>query len=495
MKTSLASAFAHSAQLHSSKTAVFWGDDIFTFGELYEQSRAVAAVLRTTLGVKPGDRVAIWLRNCPQFISALFGIFQSGGAAVPINNFLKPDEVSFILGDAGADVLISDGAANEALERLVTMRPGLKVLRVEQLPTSAPAGFSPAEVSASDLAVLIYTSGTTGHPKGAMLTHANLLHNVASCKKVLEAVDVDRFALMLPMFHSFMITVCVLLPLLVGSSVVLIKSLHPPKAIFEEIIRHQATVLPAIPQLFRALAHATAVPPDLCLRLCISGAAPLPVEVLKEFSARFPFPLIEGYGLSEASPVVSLNPIHGVQKPGSIGLPIADVEVSIRGEDGQEVPLGQTGEVCVRGGNVMAGYWNKPEETARAIREGWLYTGDIGRKDEEGYFYITDRKKDMLLVNGINVYPREVEEVIYRYPGIREAAVIGRPDPRKGEQPVAFVAVNEGAHVDGAALQRFLKEHLADYKVPRHIVQLTALPRNATGKVLKTTLRTLPVDG
>jgi long-chain acyl-CoA synthetase len=494
MNTSLAAAFTASAQLHAAKTAVFWGEETFTFHQLLEQSKAVASILRRIQGVKPGDRVGIWLRNCPQFIPALFGILQAGATAVPINNFLKPDEVNFILGDAGVDVLISEAAVNEALTRLVAGRPGLRVLRVEDFPAVAPADFTPVEVSASDLAVLIYTSGTTGHPKGAMLTHANLLHNVASCKKVLEAVDVDRFALLLPMFHSFMLTVCVLLPLLVGSSIVLIKSLHQPKAIFEEIIRHQATVLPAIPQLFRALAHAP-VPPNLCLRLCISGAAPLPVEVLKEFSARFPFPLIEGYGLSEASPVVSLNPIHGVQKPGSIGLPIADVEVSIRNEDGQELPVGETGEVCVRGGNVMAGYWQKPEETARTIRDGWLYTGDIGRKDEDGYFYITDRKKDMLLVNGINVYPREVEEVIYQFPGIREAAVIGRPDPRKGEQPLAFVAVNDGVPLDTAALHRFLRERLADYKVPRHIVQVPALPRNATGKVLKTTLRTLPVEG
>lgn len=494
MNTNLGSAFTLSARSHAIKTAVFWGDETYTYNQLLQQSSAVAAALQSQFGVKPGDRVGIWLRNCPQFISALFGIFQTGAAVVPINNFLKPDEVNFILADASVDVIISETAVNEALERLVAARPGLKVLRVEEFATQPSADFSPVEAGAFDLAVLIYTSGTTGHPKGAMLTHANLLHNIESCKKVLEAVEVDRFALLLPMFHSFMLTVCVVLPLLVGGSIVLIKSLHPPKAIFEEIIRHQATVLPAIPQLFRALAHSP-VPPNLCIRLCISGAAPLPVEVLKEFSARFPFPLIEGYGLSEASPVVSLNPIHGVQKPGSIGIPIPGVEVSIRGETGEELPVGQTGEVCVRGGNVMAGYWNKPEETQRTIRDGWLYTGDIGWRDDEGYYYITDRKKDMLLVNGINVYPREVEEVIYQFPGIREAAVIGRPDARKGEQPVAFVSLTEGSQMDAPALQRFLKERLADYKVPRHVVQLPALPRNATGKVLKTALRTLPVDG
>jgi len=304
-------------------------------------------------------------------------------------------------------------------------------------------------------------------------------------------VKLDRFALVLPMFHSFMLTVCVLLPLLVGGSIVLIKSLHPPKRILEEILQHQATVLAAFPQLFRMLAH-TPSPPGLPLRLCVSGAAPLPLGILRQFNAHYAVPLLEGYGLSEASPVVSVNPIHGVNKEGSVGLPVWDVEVSIRNDEGQPLPVGETGEVCVRGANVMVGYWNQPEETARTLRDGWLYTGDIGRMDADGYIYITDRKKDMLLVNGINVYPREIEEVIYHYPGIMEAAVIGRPDARRGEQPVAYVTLVDGSHLDPAALLGHLKEHLADYKVPRHVIQLPDLPRNATGKILKTALRALP---
>jgi long-chain acyl-CoA synthetase len=218
----------------------------------------------------------------------------------------------------------------------------------------------------------------------------------------------------------------------------------------------------------------------------------LPGEILKEFTTKYPFPLLEGYVLSEASPVVSFNPIQGPWKSGSIGVPVHDVEVSIQDDSGNLLPPQQTGEVCVRGGNVMQGYWNQPEETAKVLRNGWLLTGDIGHRDEDGYFFITDRKKDMLLVNGINVYPREIEEVIYRFPGIREAAVIGRPDPRKGEQPLAFVAVNEGAAVDEKSLLQFVREHLADYKVPRRAIVLPSLPRNATGKILKTALRDLP---
>ncbi|MGC8991877.1 MAG: AMP-binding protein, partial [Verrucomicrobiia bacterium] len=272
--------------------------------------------------------------------------------------------------------------------------------------------------------------------------------------------------------------------------IVLVKSLHPPKRILEEMVEHEATVLVGIPQLFRTLLG-TPPPPRLSLRLCISGAAPLPVETLKQFGARYPVPLLEGYGLSEASPVVSLNPIHGIVKPGSIGLPIPGVEVTIRNDAGEEVPTGEIGEICVRGGNVMMGYWKQEEETARALRGGWLYTGDIGRMDAQGYIYVTDRKKDMLLVNGINVYPREIEEVMYQYPGIKEAAVVGFPDPRRGEQPVGYIVLADGTQFEEAAFLRFLKERLADYKVPRRIIQLPALPRNATGKILKTVLRAM----
>jgi long-chain acyl-CoA synthetase len=285
----------------------------------------------------------------------------------------------------------------------------------------------------------------------------------------------------------------VLLPLLVGGSMLLIKSINPPKNVIAEILQRGATILPAVPQFFRALAQAP-MPPNFPLRICISGGAPLPAEILTEFTARMPVPLLEGYGLSEASPVVSMNPLQGPWKAGSIGVPIPNVEVTVQDDEGRMLDIGQTGEICVRGPNVMMGYWKQPEETARSIRNGWLLTGDIGHGDADGYFYITDRKKDMLLVNGINVYPREIEEVIYTFPGIKEAAVIGVKDSRKGEQPLAFVAANEGSSLDVKALQQHLRERLADYKVPRRIVTMPALPRNATGKIQKPELRKLAVS-
>ena len=489
----LATAFAASAEKNAGKPAVFWGDAEYSYEKLGEQSRWLAARLQKDFCVRPGDRVGLRLKNCPEFITAIFGVLQAGGVVVPINNFLKPPETGYILADAGAKTLITGADSAEEQSELSLSMPGLKFFQIEELagaPVQSSAGPAPAPRAESDLAFIIYTSGTTGRPKGAMLSHGNLLCNVASCRQVLETVALDRFVVLLPMFHSFMLCVGVLLPMTSGCSLVLVKSLHPPKNVIQEIIARQATILPAIPQFFRALANAH-VPPDIPLRICISGAAPLPVEILKEFNDRFPIPLIEGYGLSEASPVVSLNPIRGPWKAGSIGVPVPGVDVTVQTDAGEILPDGEVGEISVRGGNVMQGYWNQPEETAKAIRNDWLLTGDVGYRDKDGYFFITDRKKDMLLVNGINVYPREIEEIIYQFAGVKEAAVIGQPDPRKGEQPVAFVALNEGAKLDEKALLHFIRSRLADYKVPRRVTILPALPRNATGKVLKTALREL----
>ncbi|HEY3852992.1 MAG TPA: long-chain fatty acid--CoA ligase [Verrucomicrobiae bacterium] len=486
----LASAFAQSAQRDLSKTALFWGEAQFTYRQFQAQTNTVARRLKTGFGVQRGDRVGIWLKNCPEFIPALFGVWQAEAVVVPINNFLKPAEVQFIVADAGINILILDESMKPAFDALVAKHPGLKSLAVETIGGGDDTSNGESSVGSEDLAVILYTSGTTGHPKGAMLSHRNLLANVESCRHELLAVGEDRFVVLLPMFHSFMLTVGILLPMLIGGSIVLIKTLHPPKNVVMEILQHRATLLPAVPQFFRAFTHCP-LPADMPLRLCISGGAPLPAETLKDFTARFPIPLLEGYGLSEASPVVSFTPMRGPWKAGSIGVPIRGVTVTIQNDEGITLPTGQIGELCVRGENVMQGYWNLPAETAATLRGEWLLTGDIGYVDADGYIYITDRKKDMLLVNGINVYPREVEEVLYQFPGIKEAAVIGAPDPRRGEQPLAFVSANEGIQLDEKALHDFIRDRLADYKVPRRVVFLPALPRNATGKVLKTELRKL----
>jgi long-chain acyl-CoA synthetase len=490
----LAAAFAASARRHPEKDALFWGDEGLRYLDLDAQSSFWAERLSGEFGIQPGDRVGVLLRNCPEFISALLAILRLGAVVVPINNFLKADEVAYIVADAEIKVLLTERALADHQDELPRRIPGLRLPDLMAWPKVAepghPSRFQSPAISGEDLAVIIYTSGTTGRPKGAMLTHHNLLHNVESCRQMLEAVDFDRFVLALPMFHSFMLCVCVFLPLIVGGSIVLVKSVHPPRSLMQEIVQHRATICPGIPQLFRALAHLP-LEGQIPLRLCISGAAPLPVEVQREFNARFPVPLIEGYGLSEASPVVSLNPIRGPWKMGSIGVPIPGVEVTVQDETGNVLPDGEIGEICVRGGNVMKGYWRQPEETAKAFRHGWLLTGDVGYRDADGYFAITDRKKDMLLVNGNNVYPREIEEVLYHHQSVKEAAVVGLPDARKGEQPVAFVVLKEGQSPNDRDLVSFLRAHLADYKVPRHVRFLDSLPRNATGKVLKTALREL----
>jgi long-chain acyl-CoA synthetase len=489
----LALAFAQSTAAHKEKIAVFWGEQEISYGALHERAQTMAAELQNTFGVRKGDRVGLWLKNCPEFIWAYFGILSAGAVVVPINNFLKPDEIGHILTDAGIDMLVTDSSMSEGAQKLVEARKTLKAVKVEDVSGSAGTP-RPTSVQESDLAVLIYTSGTTGRPKGAMLTQANLLANVESCRQVLMAFEGDSFVVLLPLFHSFMMTVGMLLPVMVGGSLLLIKSVHPPKNIILEVMHRRATILPAVPQFFRTLASVP-VPKGWPLRLCISGGAPLPAEILREFNAKMPIPLIEGYGLSEASPVVTLNPVKGPWKAGSIGIPIPDVEVSVQDDGGKMLSVGETGEICVRGPNVMRGYWNQPDETAKALRNGWLLTGDIGHRDADGYFFITDRKKDMLLVNGINVYPREIEELIYQFPGIKEAAVIGIPDARKGEQPLAFAATNEGVPLDEKAVLQFLRSKLADYKVPKRIVFMPALPRNATGKILKRALREQAAGG
>jgi long-chain acyl-CoA synthetase len=498
LRMNLAGAFSESVQKHSEKTALLWGDATFSYSELWSRSLFVAGVLRHQFNLLPGDRVALWMKNCPEFIPALFGILQAGGVVVPINNFLKPDEVAYILNDAGIDVVITDGELSAHFQTLQTKRSALKLMNAENVLISfptPPGGIrfdtellrNPKREEA-DLAVLIYTSGTTGKPKGAMLSHGNLLHNVNSCRQCLKTVEEDRFAVLLPMFHSYMLTVGILLPLLVGGSIVIVKSLHPARNLIQEIYTKKPTILPAFPQFYRSLVNAE-LPGKLPLRICISGSAPLPGQVLREFESKFQIPLIEGYGLSEASPVVSKNPLDGTHKPGSVGLPIPNVEMSVQDDDGKLLEPNAVGEICVRGGNVMMGYWNHIEETAKAFRGDWLLTGDLGYRDEDGYYYITDRKKDMLLVNGNNVYPREIEEVIYQFPNVKEAAVVGQADARRGETPVAFVVPSEGANVDENALLKFIREKLADYKVPRQVIISPALPRNATGKILKTELR------
>ncbi|MDC0325251.1 long-chain fatty acid--CoA ligase [bacterium] len=487
----LANALIDSVRQYPDKTAIYWGGTEISYNQVLGQSEWVKRYLMDVCDIQPGDRVALWMKNTPEFVSIFFGALRAGAVIVPLNHFLTASEALFILQDSGAKLVFVDNSLVEAAFKVCETLTDLGICKLKELDVDHSEFDNVVQSDVlkneQDLALIIYTSGTTGRPKGAMLSHGNLHHNVASCEHTMQTSENDKVALLLPMFHSFMVTVGILLPMKIGGSIVLIKSLHPPKNILKEIIASQATIMPAVPQFYRAFAAAPL--PELPLRLCISGAAPLPMEVLKRFNQQSNLSLIESYGLSEASPVVTLNPIDGPWKVGSIGLPIHDVQVAIMDPKGNEMPVGQKGELWVRGDNVMLGYWNRPEATAEALQDGWLKTGDMGHSDEEGYFYVTDRKKDMLLVNGINVYPREIEELLYQFEGVKEASVVGQKDQRKGEKPVAFVVMEEGCSRDPGALQAFLKPRLAAYKIPRKINFIENLPRNATGKILKTALR------
>ena len=484
------SQFDQVAARHPRKIAVFYGRERITYHQLTGHIHDYAGNLQQLHAVQPGDKVGLLLKNSPRFIYALYALLKSGATVVPVNSFLKAPEVQHIVDDCGLKCLISEDDFNEITSQLERVT----ILHTRQLAHKGHTAPIWTTTAPTDLAVIIYTSGTTGKSKGAQLTHANLAANVQSCITALAETTDDRLTLLLPMFHSFMLTVCIFTPLAMGASIVLIKSLQPFKLAVREIIRNRATILVGIPQLFQAMAQ-TKVPFwvhwVLKLRLAISGAAPLPHETLAVFERKFRFPLLEGYGLSEASPVVSFNPIRGPRKGGSVGVPVPDVEVKIVDSNGREVARGTIGEIVVRGTNVMRGYHNQPAANAETLRHGWLHTGDLGRMDEDGYIFIVDRLKEMLLVRGMNVYPREIEEVLYTFPNVHEAAVVARADDKRGEAPIAFVSPQAGAALDSTAILRFCRERLADYKLPREVRVMQSLPRTATGKIAKLELKKL----
>ena len=338
--------------------------------------------------------------------------------------------------------------------------------------------------------MLIYTSGTTGQPKGAVLSHRNLLANARSCRELIGVSSDDTFLAVLPLFHSFGATVCMILPLLAGAEIVL-QTAFAPLPVLETLEKHQVTIFAGVPAMFAVLTKCrTSREYDLrSLRACVSGGAPLPLQVLSGFQERYGAVLVEGYGPTEGSPVVSANPPNGVQKPGSVGPPILGVEVRIVDDAGQDLPTGEVGEIIVAGDNVMQGYWQDATATAEAIKDGWLYTGDLGKLDTDGYLYIVDRKKDMIIVGGTNVYPREVEDVIALMPQVAEVAVVGRPDPVRGERVRAVIVPAEGIELSAEQVISHCRQHLAPFKVPRIVEFRESLPKSALGKVLKRELR------
>ena len=520
---------------------VYFGATI-TYEQLQDQVNRLAAGLKS-LGVEKGDRVALMMPNCPQFVISYFGALRAGAIVTATSSMYTAREAAHQWNDAGIKIVIADRRlfpiiraalpqlasapqivltgmrqyyprffrqlcasldsstdrkcpeGSESAARSPARPPGSAIHRWEETlglsRTPGPDGLTP-----SDIACLQYTGGTTGTSKGAMLTHANLVINACQATEWLThgKGGAEVMVAALPLFHIYAMT-CVMIASVLGGGSVVILPRFELRAALNVIRKYRPTIFHGVPTMYVAFNNAPHVERYgfNSLRVCMSGGAPLPVEVREKFEVLTGGRLVEGYGLTETSPVTHINPPKGSPKVGSIGLPLADTEARIVDlETGlRELAVGEIGEIAIRGPQVMQGYWNKPEETALVLHDGWLYTGDVARKDADGYYYIVDRKKDMIIAGGYNIYPREVEEVLWEFPKIVEAAVIGVPDSYRGETVKAFVVLQPGTSATAEKIIAFCRERLAAYKVPHLVVFRDSLPKSGVGKYLRRVLRNL----
>jgi long-chain acyl-CoA synthetase len=489
----LAELLTATARRHPERPALKLDDEQLTYSQLDDLTARAAGLLRDR-GVGPGDRVGIMLPNVLDFPVAYYGVLRAGGVVIPMNVLLKAREVAFYLGDPEARLLFAwheferdaRAGAEQAGADVVVVDPGAfrpSLAEVEPLAEVVPR-------DDDDTAVILYTSGTTGTPKGAELTHASLRRNVEVVREVYGLDEHGVTLGALPLFHSFGQTCSLNVTVSAGACLTLIPRFDAGKAL-DIIERHRVTLFQGVPTMYSAMLHHPAGDraDTSSLITCVSGGASLPVEVLRGFEDRFGCKVLEGYGLSETSPVASTNLPDRERKAGSIGVPIAGVEMRLVDRDGNDVAPGEVGEIVIRGHNVMKGYWNRPEATEEVMRDGWFHTGDLATMDDEGYFFIVDRKKDMIIRGGYNVYPREIEEVLYEHPAVREAAVVGVPHAELGEEVGAAVSLKEEADATADELRAFVKERVAAYKYPRHLWLVDELPKGPTGKVLKREVR------
>ncbi|MGZ4344689.1 MAG: long-chain-fatty-acid--CoA ligase [Solirubrobacteraceae bacterium] len=485
----LASVLTDSAQRDPGHVALRLDDMEVSYGLLDEGSVRLAAVLADR-GLEPGDRVGIMLPNVPHFAVCYYGVLRAGGVVVPMNVLLKRREVAFYLGDSGAKLLFAwegfaddaNAGADEAGAECIVVKPG----EFEEMLAGVEPRREVVDRDSDDTAVILYTSGTTGTPKGAELTHQNLTRNCEISRDMFgigaEAVTLGA----LPLFHSFGQTCGLNATIAAGGTLTLIPRFDPGKAL-EIIQRDQVNVFEGVPTMYSAMLHHEGRDEfdTSTLELCVSGGSAMPVELMRGFEEAFHCKILEGYGLSESSPVASFNRPDRERKPGSIGIPIEGVEMKVVDDDGHDLPQGEVGEIVIRGHNIMKSYWNKPDETDDTLIDGWLYTGDMAKVDEDGYFFIVDRKKDLIIRGGYNVYPREIEEVLYEHPAVREAAVIGVKDDDLGEEVAAAVALKDGEDASAQELRDFVKDQVAAYKYPRQVWFVDELPKGPTGKILK----------
>lgn len=500
---SLLDIFGSTVQSYGSGKAVVFAGKTLNYQMVDIAGNRIAAALAEK-GIKKGDRAGLYCPNSDAFVLSYLGIIKCGAVVVPVNLLLNPKEIAFIFNDAEVSALIYHEAFTENVSVVRPLVPSLKTyicagnnraaaddLLLSDIVAAEKTAPKPVIDAAQDLVAILYTSGTTGRPKGAMLTHRNLAANTCSVREALKlSPGSERLLVVLPMFHAFAATAGMLAPLMHGGTIVPLPRFEPV-TVAETIERERITLFLGVPSMYVALLR---LPDQFTakfapLKFCISGGAALPVAVMNQFEKRFGKIIYEGDGPTECSPVTCVNPIGGKRKPGAVGLPVPGVEMKIMDEQGKELPHGAIGEICVRGANVMKGYWRLPEDTKESFFGEWFRTGDLGTEDDEGYFSILDRRKDIIIVNGMNIYPRMIEEVINHVPGVKECAVVGEPHKLHGEIPVAYISLVEGKEVTADEIRAQCRENLGRHEIPRFIFFMPELPRNAAGKILKRQLR------
>lgn len=498
------------AEQYGDRVALTFYEHRMTYKQLQGFTRQVAGALFSA-GVQRDDRVGIMLPNSPQYVGAFYGILRRGGIVVQVNPLYTEREIEHILIDSGTTVLfvyadlyprLRKVSGYENLRQVVVVPLGQapeldlapNAVMWEQFLTTATAAADETINPLEDIAVLQYTGGTTGRSKGAMLTHANLVSDVYQINAHMDAEPLgpgDKILTVIPLFHVYGMTCAMNLGIVNGTNVILLPRFDVLE-VLQTIKREQPTYFPGVPTMYVALnSYPGAETYGIdAIRVCNSGSAPLPVELIHSFEAKTGASMFEGYGLSEASPTTHTSPRDGTKKAGSIGIPLPGTEAKIVdvASGTETVPIGEVGELLIRGPQVMKGYWNMPEETAFSLRDGWLYTGDIARMDEDGFFYIVDRKKDLIIASGYNVYPREVEEVLYTHPCVLEAVVVGVPDDYRGETIKAFIVPKPGESVTAEEIETFCRQHMAAFKVPRLVEFRESLPKTAVGKILRRVL-------
>lgn len=493
------------SQQSPEKPAIVYNEERFTYGQLWRNVLGFASGLRQ-LGLTAGDRVLVMLGNSPEFVISYYGIIAAGGIIVPVNPIYTAQEVGIIAKDADPFAVVTSGNLVPVIESALQINnmPSRPVILIRSEAADGQNQYSFNGIAATEInegldvqqggdqvIEFLYTSGTTGLPKGAMLTHKNLYSNTKTFAEMTEMKSDDCALLCAPAYHAAAQTCVMNNTLYAGGILVIHDGWRGAEAVLKSFQEDKITFFFGPPTMYTFIVNSPAVKEYDCssLRVAFTGAASLPAEIFRRFRDIFGFEIMEGYGLSETSPVVTTNPLHGTKKTASIGPAFPGVTVKIFTPNDQEAPRGEIGEIVVQGPNVMKGYYNRPEETAHAMRNGWFHTGDLAYMDEDGYVFIVDRIKDLIIRGGMNIYPREVEEALYTHPAILESAVIGIPDDVMGEEVKAFIVAKEGMAATEEEVKEFCLAKLAKYKVPKYIEFVTALPKTTTGKILKRELR------